>query len=117
MYLADTSLWIDHFRGSTSELLQPLAEGQIVIHDFILGELHLGHFKSQHKKLIFERLNVLEKISLSANSQVIEFAIQKKLSGTGIGWIDCHLLHACMQAKVQILTKDKNLKRLALKYL
>lgn len=42
MILADTSVWIAHFRGKESRLA-PLLDGeQVVIHPFVIGELALG---------------------------------------------------------------------------
>ena len=47
MILADTSVWIEHFRSRTDELEQPLAEGEVLIHPFVLGELACGNLKNR----------------------------------------------------------------------
>jgi len=39
MILADTSVWIDHFRSETHELRVALNQGQIVTHPFVVAEL------------------------------------------------------------------------------
>ena len=43
MVLADTSIWIDHFRRSDLRLAQFLDRGDIAMHPFVIGELLLGH--------------------------------------------------------------------------
>jgi predicted nucleic acid-binding protein len=42
LILADTSVWIEHFRSGNRELHQWLGQGQIVIHPFVIAELALG---------------------------------------------------------------------------
>jgi predicted nucleic acid-binding protein len=37
--LADTSVWIDHFRSNNSRLGSLLSDGRILTHPFVLGEL------------------------------------------------------------------------------
>ena len=41
--LADTSIWIDHFRRSDLRLARFLDRGDVVMHPFVLGELALGY--------------------------------------------------------------------------
>lgn len=112
MYLVDTSVWVDHFKRRNSPLIQFLLEGQVVTHEFVLGELCLGQFTAR-KNEIFERLFVLEKVETSAHNEVLAFARLHNLAGKGIGWIDCHLLCSAAKNRVKIFTLDKSLDRLA----
>ena len=41
--LADTSVWIDHFRHSSPRLEALLEKGQVRTHPFIVGELACGN--------------------------------------------------------------------------
>ena len=42
MILAGTSVWIDHFRNGHPGLAGRLAEGLVLIHPFVSGELACG---------------------------------------------------------------------------
>ena len=42
MILADTSIWIDHFRESDAELRRIIEEDALLCHPFVIGELALG---------------------------------------------------------------------------
>lgn len=53
MILADTSVWIDHFREDLPELGERLRPGDVVMHPFIVGELACGDFRSVKKRLNF----------------------------------------------------------------
>lgn len=109
MVLVDTNVWIEHFRSSSSQLIEFLMAGKVVTHELVLGELSLAHFNKKDRELILERLHALEKIETSRHQDVYEFSLENKLSGKGIGWIDCHLLHTCVKENLQLLTLDKNL--------
>lgn len=112
-YLVDTSSWIEHFKSSDSFLSEFLLNGQVVTHDFVLGELSLGGFSSAVRAKVFSLLSNLERIPTSSHQDVISFVAREKLVGSGVGWIDCHLLHACHSVKGTILlTKDKNLAKI-----
>jgi len=43
MILADTNVWIKHFRESDSELIEHLTIGFVACHPFIIEELACGN--------------------------------------------------------------------------
>ena len=43
LFLADTSIWIDHFRKTDATLREQLGRRNILHHPFVLGEIALGH--------------------------------------------------------------------------
>ena len=47
MILVDTSIWIDHLRGSDEHLSGLLAAGRVLIHPYVLGEVALGNLKNR----------------------------------------------------------------------
>ena len=51
MILADTSIWIDHFRCRNKVLRKHLNQGQVVIHPFVIAELALGSLQDQTRTL------------------------------------------------------------------
>ncbi|MGZ3748144.1 MAG: PIN domain-containing protein [Pseudobdellovibrionaceae bacterium] len=115
MVLVDTNVWIEHFRSTSPQLIELLMTGNVVTHEFILGELSLAHFHTKERGKILERLHALERIKTSEHQEVYDFSFLHKLSGKGIGWIDSHLLHACISQNLGLLTFDKNLSQLAKK--
>lgn len=113
MFLVDTSMWVDHFKKGSSALTPFLLAGKVLIHQFVLGELSLGHFNKKDRDIIFDRLSALDVVPTSSHSEVFDFSIKHKLAGKGIGWIDCHLIHASHRHKIPILSLDKNLMKLS----
>ena len=45
--LADTSIWINHFRRSDSRLVQALSQQQVLIHPIVIGELATGKLRDR----------------------------------------------------------------------
>jgi hypothetical protein len=110
--LVDTSIWIDHFRRGDLRLAQYLDRGEVVMHPFIIGELVLGHLPKIADMI--EDLQTLAKAGLAGNDEVITFISQRKLSGSGIGYVDAHLLAAAALVPETLLwTRDKRLNAVA----
>jgi len=107
MVLADTSVWIDHFRRGDPILQQFLEELEVVVHPFILGELACGNFKN--RKEIFTLLSVVTSLEKVSDEEYFIFLEKNRLFGTGIGFVDVHLLAAARLAQCSIYTKDKAL--------
>ena len=107
MILADTSIWIDHFRGSDRRLTRLLDRGEVAMHPFVVGELLLGNVK--FTKMI-DDLNALPKAAVASDGEVIKFIAEQKLPGSGIGYVDAHLLAAtALTPETAIWTRDKRL--------
>jgi predicted nucleic acid-binding protein len=97
-----------------------IAEGDIVLHPYVYGELLLGGLPTKGDTAV-QLLNLAQSPVASA-SEAAAFIEWAELAGTGIGYIDSHLLvSAKLFAGGCILTKDKKLKkqatRLGLAYL
>jgi predicted nucleic acid-binding protein len=108
MILVDTSIWIDHFRRSEPQLSQFLDRGDIVMHPFIVGELLLGHVP-RIAEMVGD-LNTLPKAIVASVDEVLAFISRRKLGGTGIGYVDAHLLAAAaLMPETMIWTRDKRL--------
>ena len=111
MILADTSVWIDHFRTENKLLSRLLLQGAIVLHEFILGELAIGNFKN--RKEILSLLDSIPKLSKLTHDEFIYFLEQHSFYGKGVGFVDIHLLGSTKLAGVKIWTLDKKLLKLA----
>ncbi len=112
MILVDTSIWVDHFRRGDLRLARFLDNGDVVMHPFVIGELALGYVPR-----IAETLNELRRlpmVTVGDNEEVLRFIVRRKLSGSGVGYVDAHLLAAAALAQETFLwTRDKRLHTVA----
>ena len=110
MILADTSVWIDHFRNGSNPLATLLETEKVVMHSFVLGELACGNLKN--RKEISALLHALPCAQKAADDEVLFFIERHKLNGRGIGLVDAHLLASCALGH-RLWTTDKRLRILA----
>ncbi len=111
MVLVDTSVWINHLRKGDRRLEKLLFEGDVVCHDYIIGELACGNL-SNRKEII----SLLQSLPISPVVEFLEFLyfIEKNLlSGKGVGFVDIHLLASAQSYQVPLWTEDKRLKVVA----
>lgn len=107
MVLADTSIWIDHFRRGDSQLAWFLDRGDVVMHPFVVGELALGSVSKI--AAMMDDLRTLPKAMVATTDEVLKFIADRRL-GTGIGYVDAHLLAAAALApETFVWTRDKRL--------
>jgi predicted nucleic acid-binding protein len=107
MVLADTSIWIDHFRRGDPQLARLLNRGDVVMHPFVTGELMLGSVSNVE---ILNDLNALPKLLVASVGEVHQFIIRRKLAGMGIGYVDAHLLAAAaLTPETLVWTRDRRL--------
>jgi predicted nucleic acid-binding protein len=108
MVLADTSIWIDHFRRSDLRLAQLLERGDVAMHPFVIGELLLGRVPRIAEMI--DDLNTLPKATVASPDEVLTFIAARRLPGSGIGYVDAHLLAAAaLTPEASIWTRDKRL--------
>lgn len=110
--LADTSVWIDHFRRADDRLSALLARCAILLHPFVLGELALGNHIKFRK--VVDDLNDLPRATLPDHGEVLEFILHNRLSGSGVGYVDAHLLASTrLTPDARLWTRDKKLRAVA----
>lgn len=107
MVLADTSVWIAHFRHGEPKLAELLVRGSILIHPWILGELACGNLRDRHS--IFADLGALPRVQLSPQADTLALIDERKLWGRGLGWTDVHLLASALLSQCALWTLDKRL--------
>lgn len=112
MILADTSVWIDHFRSGDKELQTALNRGQIVIHPWIVGELALGSLRERTKTLAM--LDLLPRVRVARFSELRLMIEARRLYSLGIGLTDTQLLASVFINPPALLwTRDRQLKKVA----
>jgi predicted nucleic acid-binding protein len=99
--LADTSIWIDHFRRNDLRLARLLDHGDVAMHPFVIGELLLGHVPRITEMI--DDLNTLPKAIVASPDEVLKFI-------SGIGYVDAHLLAAAaLTPETLVWSRDKRL--------
>jgi len=92
MVLVDTSIWIDHLRRRSDRLAAMLEEGSVACHPFVIGELACGRLARREELLdLLQRLPALQVVS---HDEALALVGANDLGGSGLGWIDVHLLAA-----------------------
>jgi predicted nucleic acid-binding protein len=110
--LVDTSVWVDHFRRGDVELAARLNQGEVLMHPFVLGEIALGSLR--RRKPVLNDLSALPQTKVASDDEVLMFIERHRLSGTGIGWVDAHLLGAVQLTDgARLWTRDRRLHGIA----
>ena len=112
MILADTTVWIDHFRRENAEMRRRLEKKNIAIHPFIVAELALGSLRERTKTLAW--LDKLPRVPVAQLSEVRQMVEMCSLHSRGIGLTDASLIASCLIHPSTLLwTKDKQLSNVA----
>jgi len=111
MVLADTSVWIEHFRHGEQRLADRLSEGLVLMHPFVYGELACGNLKD--RAVVLSDLHALPHAMVASNVEVLQFIEDRRLWGRGLGWIDAHLLASALLSNCRIWTLDTRLAKAA----
>ena len=107
MTLVDTSIWIEHLRQGNELLSKLLHREEVLIHPFIVGELALGSMRNRAE--IMNLLSSLPHLSVAEHEEVLALVESRSLAGTGIGWVDAHLLASALMASARVFTADRPL--------
>ena len=110
MVLVDTSVWIRFLGGVepyASGLADLLANDEVLRHEFVYGELLIGD-RGGRATLLAE-YSVIRSARTVPHAEVKELVKHRRLYGTGIGWIDAHLLASVLVERSALWTADKPL--------
>ena len=88
-----------------------LEEGEVVCHPLVIGELACGQLPDRAGML--RHLNELPRTGLATHDEVMNLIESHQLMGTGLGFIDVHLLAAARILDIPIWTRDIPLNRAA----
>lgn len=106
MILVDTSVWIDHFRATNSALAALAAKGDLLSHYYVEGELALGYAPAEILALFRDSA----KATIAGHAEVMRLIVRASLAGSGIGYVDAHLLASTLLTSGALLwTRDRRL--------
>jgi predicted nucleic acid-binding protein len=111
--LVDTSVWIDHFRRPNADLELLLDEGRVSTHPFVIGELACGSLSRRSD--ILQLMEALPFVAVATHDEVVGFVDRQRLHGSGLGWIDVHLLASARLARQALWSRDKRLRAAVLR--
>jgi predicted nucleic acid-binding protein len=107
MILVDTSIWVTHLNKGNPRLRELLEDGRVACHSFIIGELACGRFP--HRAEVLRLLKSLPHAEIAAHEEVLELVERRSLMGTGVGYIDAHLLASALISHLPLWTADGKL--------
>jgi predicted nucleic acid-binding protein len=107
MILADTSVWVNHFRSGNAKLSEAIEDGMILMHPFVIGEIACGNLRS--RPTVLGDLQRMPSAIEADNEEVLGFLERHRLFGAGIGWIDMHLLASARLSNCRLWTLDVHL--------
>ena len=107
MILADTSVWVEHFRRGLPEFAAALRGGRISIHPVVRGELATGHLARRAQTLA--ALGSLPHATSGTPEECLAFIEAHALFGRGIGWNDVQLLVAARLSGRRLWSLDARL--------
>jgi predicted nucleic acid-binding protein len=105
--LVDTSVWVQHLRRGDPRLVGLLEQELVVCHPFVIGEIAMGSVKN--RAAILTHLHRLPSTDVATHRDVLALVERRALHGTGLGWVDAHLLTSALLAGTRLWTLDLGL--------
>jgi predicted nucleic acid-binding protein len=111
--LADSSVWVAHFRKPNGILQSLLAADQVLCHPLIVLELACGTPPAPRGRTLGD-LRTLQQSVIATTEETLELIEQERLQDLGCGAVDMSLLASVLLTPdVLLWTVDKNLGALA----
>ena len=108
MILADTSLWVDLFRGrKIATFAALLASRKVLMHSAVLGELATGNLRDRAHTLAM--LRSLPHAKAGTTDECLAAIEAHGLYGRGVGWVDVQLLVAARLSHAGLWSLDEPL--------
>jgi hypothetical protein len=113
LILVDTSVWIDFLAGrrAAADVRELLLANEVACHPAVRGEVALGNLADRGRVLTL--LASLPRPTVVDDERVLDFVADRKLHGTGVGWVDAHLLASAAQDDDELWTHDERLAKVA----
>ena len=108
MIIVDTMIWADHLVRPHRHLVDRLQGRGVLMHPFVVGELLLGNLRDRANTV--KILLNLPQAEIAFDTEVLDFIEHNQIAGSGIGYVDAHLLVATrLQGAATIWTNDRRL--------
>ena len=88
-----------------------LDEGRVVTHPFVIGRLACVSLR--HRNEILVLLAALPSAPMATHAEVMTLVEHERLQGTGLRWIDMHLLASARLAGQSLWSADRRLRETA----
>jgi predicted nucleic acid-binding protein len=112
MIVVDSCIWIDNLKSPDDYLLSAIDAIEVLIHPFVIGEIALGSVRNRAQ--IITSLSSFYRPVFPTDDEVLDVVIKHELGGSGLGWVDAHLLTATLLTVDAVLwTRDKRLRQVA----
>jgi predicted nucleic acid-binding protein len=108
LILVDTSIWIDHLKAGVAGLETLVGLGQVLNHPFVTGELAVEDPRDWGR--LVQLLRALPTARTATEREFLDLIAGEKLAGTGLGFVDVHLLASCRIVQgTRLWSRDKRL--------
>jgi predicted nucleic acid-binding protein len=116
LVLADTSVWVAHFRKPSPVLQTLLSADQVLCHPMVLIEIACGTPPAPRERTLSD-LRQLRSATLANKDETLALIEREQLQDLGCGAIDLILLGSVLMTSDAVLwTLDKNLRALAARF-
>jgi predicted nucleic acid-binding protein len=113
LVLADTSVWVAHFRKANPVLQWLLAMDQVLCHPLIIVELACGTPPAPRERTLGDLRKLRQAVSATTD-EILALIGREQLHGSGCGAVDVALLASVLLTPDALLwTMDKKLAALA----
>ena len=116
LVLADTSVWISHFRKPNPVLKTLLSADQVLCHPMVLIEIACGTPPAPRERTLSD-LRQLRSATVANTEETLALIERDQLQDSGCGAVDLLLLGSVLLTFDAVLwTLDKNLEALAARF-
>jgi predicted nucleic acid-binding protein len=110
----DTSVWADHFMRPDERLIELNSASMALVHPFVIGELAAGNLRPWQRSVA--ALRSVAAAPILMDDEFYEFVWDGQLMGSGLSFVDLHLLASAVVSGHQLWTRDKRLNEAATKW-
>ena len=116
LVLADTSVWVAHFRKPNRVLQTLLSADQVLCHPMVLIEIACGTPPAPRERTLTD-LRQLRSAVVASTDETLALSEREQLQDSGCGAIDLLLLGSALLTSDAVLwTLDKDLRALAARF-
>ena len=112
--LADTSVWTDHIRNGDPQMVVLADAERLLMHPYVIAELRMGNLA--RRKIFLRSLHQMDTATHASDDEVSTLVESHRLFGSGLGWIDVHLLTSALLMDIRLWTRDRRLNAAAQRF-